>query len=367
MRIVQLCPYAMDRPGGVQRHVRDLSDWLVTQGHDVRIIAPPAPGQPARREGLLIELGRSRAISVHGTAFEISRASRHQRRAAVAELGQWQADLVHMHTPWTPMLVWQVWRALRLPSVTTIHATLPAEQGKSLTDRYIRCAARHFLRHSKAVIVPSEAPLPMLRALVPGQDAHVLPPAVDLSGWRTAPRPQRAGLSLMFLGRLEARKGVDVLLNAWEICAPALPGATLTIAGDGALRPQVEAAQSPRLIYAGRLDDTTARHLLAGTDMFVAPAPYGESYGLVLAEAMAAGAIPVAAANAGYASVLGPDLADLLVAPGDAAALAAKIIELATDRDRLVRLRDTVRSRSMNSDIAQVGPRYAALYSGLLA
>ena len=110
MKIVQLCPYAMARPGGVQRNVRDLSAWLDQQGHETRIIAPPAPGEAPKRAGRLIKIGRSRAFGTHGTAFELSRASRHELRQTVQELRDWGAELIHMHTPWTPMLVWQFWR-----------------------------------------------------------------------------------------------------------------------------------------------------------------------------------------------------------------------------------------------------------------
>lgn len=366
MKIVQLCPYAMDRPGGVQRHVRDLSAWLVGQGHQLRIIAPPAPGQHPRRSGMLTELGRARAFGTHGTAFELSRARRREVQASVADLRAWGAELVHMHTPWTPMLVWQIWRALRLPTVTTIHATLPELQGKGLVDRYIRYAARHFLRHSQAVVVPSEAPLPMLRALVPELAAHVLPPTADLAPWRDMQRSEHEGLSLVFLGRLEARKGVDVLLKAWAHCAPALPKATLTIAGDGEMQRQVMAAGLPRLHYLSHPDDAEARALLAGADIFVAPAPYGESYGIVLAEAMAAGAVPIAAANDGYRSVLGADGAEMLVTPGDAQALAAKIVDLAGDAARLNIMREWARNRSLETDVSRAGPAYEALFHSVL-
>ncbi len=365
MKIVQLCPYAMARPGGVQRHVRDLSAWLEANGHPTRIVAPPNPGTAPRRRGNLFEAGRARSLGAHGTAFELSRARLAEATALAAELREWGADLAHMHTPWTPMLVGQIWRRLRLPTVTTIHATLPDAAGTCLVDRYIRWSARRFLKASDAVVVPSQAPLPMLRGLAPGLDAHVLPPAVDLSPWRDAPRVRGPGLSLTFLGRLEPRKGVDILLDAWPRIARALPQAVLTVAGDGALRASVEAQTGPRLRYAGRPDDAGARALLAATDLFLAPAPYGESYGLVLAEAMAAGAVPVAAANPGYGSVLAGGGEDLLVPPANPQALADRVIQLAADRDRLNRLRHWAEGHAMQSDLNHAGPRYEHLFASI--
>ncbi len=371
MKIVQLSPYAMSRPGGVQRHVRDLAAWLQAQGHETRIVAPPAPGDRPRPHDQVTEIGRARSMAMHGTSFEFSLCTPWSARRLARELRGWGADLVHMHTPWTPLTVGLMWRALRLPTVTTIHATLPDLAGRTLGDRYIRRAARFFLRRSQAVVTPSEAPLPLLRELVPSLDLKVLPPAIDLSDWRAArhPRPAGAPLRLAFLGRLEARKGVEVALETWRILSPRLPGATLTIAGDGALRGAVEAAAArpgSRFTYAGRLDDTDARRLLAGADLFLAPAPFGESFGIVLAEAMAAGAVPVAAANPGYASVMTGPGAELLVRPGDATALAAKVEELAANPEKITEYRDWAITHADHFDIAQAGPRYLELYHALI-
>jgi phosphatidylinositol alpha-mannosyltransferase len=369
MKIVQLCPYAMDRPGGVQRHVRDLSTWLTAQGHETRIVAPPEPGRQAARTGALTELGRSRSLSVHGTAFELAYAGPGAVRRVARDLRDWGADVVHMHTPWTPLLVWQVWRALRLPTVTTIHATLPSIDSPALVDRYIRWAARYFLTRTQATILPSEAPLPLIARLAPGTRALVLPPAVDLSDWRAldTPRPGRTGLSLFFLGRLEARKGVADLLAAWDRIATTLPQATLTIAGDGALRDMVATSTTPRLSLVGRPDDAAARSLMARADIFLAPAAYGESFGIVLTEAMSAGAVPIAAANAGYASVMTGDGASLLVPPGDSAALADRILSLAADFAERTRLRDWGRAHAAQFDIANVGPEYLETYDRVAA
>jgi len=368
MKIVQLCPYAMDRPGGVQRHVRDLSVWLQAAGHEVRIIAPPTPGMPPRRTGMLTELGLSRNFGTHGTAFELSIAMPRALLLMAAELRDWGAEVVHMHTPWTPMMVGQMWRKLRLPTVTTIHATLPEVQGTALIDRYIRRSARYFLTQSEAVVLPSAAPLPMLHLLLPDLKTVILPPAVDLAPWRqTAGTRMNGALQVVFLGRLEPRKGVDLLLKAWPKVAEVLPNATLTIAGDGALQDQVRASVGRQVVYAGRPDDAAARALMAKADIFVAPAPYGESYGLVLAEAMSAGAVPVAAANAGYASVLGDAHPDLLVTPGESEDLAAALVKLATNPEKLRQYSEWARDCGRQSDVSRVGPKYINLYDSVQA
>ncbi len=367
MRIVQLSPYAMERPGGVQAHVRDLAAWLRAQGHETRILCPPAAGGRAGSGGGVTRLGRSRMLGAHGTEFEIAAASPRAVRAAARELRDWGAEIVHMHTPWTPLLVWQMWRALDLPTVATVHATLPAPDSRGATDRYIRWAARRILPRCASLVVPSEAPLEMLRRVLPGARPEVLAPAIDLAPWRAAAAPRAPGaLRLLFLGRLEPRKGVDVLLRAWPRIADALPDARLTLAGDGPLRAAAEAAAGPRLVLAGRPGDAAARRLVAQADLLLAPAPYGESFGLVLAEALAAGTLPVAAANAGYASVLTGPGAALLVAPGDPQALAERVIALGRDAGARAALLDWAAARAREVDVAAQGPGYLGLYRRVL-
>ncbi len=424
MKIVQLCPYAMDRPGGVQRHVRDLSRWLGAAGHETRILCPPAPraarrknetvADPRKTEGragapgtetiadprqsdigatppdtgigavghapgtdedqegadeILLELGRSWTLALHGTAFEISRAPRRDVRAMAACLRDWGADLVHMHTPWTPLLTAQMFRALRLPTVTTVHATLPDPSAGGPVNRYVRWSARRLVPASDAVIVPSKAPLPLLQAVCPGVSARILPPTVNLAPWTRAARakaPGAAPLSLLFLGRLEPRKGLDIALAAWSAISAALPKARLTLAGDGPLRDMALAARSDRVTLVGRPDDAAVRRLMAEADLFLAPAPYGESFGLILTEALAAGALPVAAANAGYASVLTGPGATLLVPPGDAQALAQRVIDLAPPETRAP-LASWARDRARHFDVATQGPLYLDLYETVLA
>lgn len=371
MKIVQLCPYDMRRPGGVQRHVADLARWLTDQGHETRIIAPPAPGQRTQNYELVTEVGRARHLAMHGTAFELSYARPKTIRALRDELHDWRADVVHMHTPWTPMLVWQAWRALRLPTVSTIHATLPDAGGKGLTNRYIRRTARYFMQHSQAVVTPSEAPLDLLRRLVPDIKATVLPPAVDLSDWRSTARSRNPDdpIKIVSLGRLEARKGVEILLEAWQHLAPLLPHISLTIGGDGALRDKVERAAKAdarhSLRYIGRPDDAEARALVKSADLFIAPAPYGESFGIVLAEAMAAGTVPIAAANPGYASVLTGTGTGLLVPRGDAKALANLIESFAANPQQLKAFQKWGMTHADQFDIKTVGPKYLGLYKSL--
>ncbi|MCW8843738.1 MAG: glycosyltransferase family 4 protein [Rhodobacteraceae bacterium] len=368
MKIIQITPYSMDRPGGVQTHIRDLCAWLEAEGHETRIIAPPGHGPSAPN---VIPLGRARDISVHGTRFELTRAGRAEIAATVDTLRAWGGDVVHLHTPWTPLLPWQVWRALSLPSVATFHATLP-EGGRDPLAWALGKAADYFNARLSRIVVPSRAPLAQWQNRGANPLPAILPPTIDLSEWRAAHRDMPLRLEapqIVYMGRLEDRKGVQVLLEAWPKVVTALPRATLTIAGSGALEEELrtKAAPYPSVRFLPPPDATAARALIADADVFVAPALGGESFGLVLIEAMSAGTVPIAAQNAGYASVLDGDGTALLVPPGDAMALAERIISLAENPDEHARLRAWCAKRAAAFDVKSVGPQYLALYTSALA
>ncbi|MBA5778734.1 glycosyltransferase family 4 protein [Stappia sp. F7233] len=369
MKIVEVCPYDMARHGGVQNHILDLAAWLTRHGHEVRIIAPP-PLKGADVPGVT-HVGRSKLIGVLGTVTEISYLPGGEKRALAEELNAWGADVLHMHTPWTPLLAWQVWRAARLPSVATFHATLPESAQRGLSGFAYGAAGRYFLKRLEAAVVPSVSPL---AHLIPPQGVagpRILPPTIDLSDWRRAalagdkPTDPQAP-HVVFLGRLEDRKGVGVLLEAWKAVAACLPRARLTIAGSGPQQNLVDsalAADSGRSItHLPAPDRDAARKLVAEADLFAAPAPYGESFGLVLIEAMAAGTVPVAAANTGYRTVLEGGGEKLMVPPGNAGALAERILELAASPGLLREARNWGMERAARFDVEAVGPRYVELF-----
>lgn len=375
MRIVQVCPYDLARPGGVQRHVLDLSRALAADGHQVTVFAPRSAGEPvaARGQSFTIEpLGGFRVVHVLGTGFELSMAKMAQVRAA---LDKAQPDIVHFHTIWTPVMSWQVWRALdawpRTARVATFHDTPPDGWSGDLMRRVFSLASARISRKLQAAIPVSESPAAHL-VLAPGCERHVLPACIDLSPYAST-RPLAADVPpvVLFLGRLEPRKGALALIEAWARVEQRHRGARLIVLGDGPLRGQAlslvaELGLAESVRFEGAIDEVDKAQWFGRATLFCAPSLYGESYGLVLAEAMAAGLPVIAAANAGYRHVLVGAGALGLVAPGDVAELAARLSQWLGDAQLREQQSQWGRRACAMADINHQLPTFESIYADAL-
>lgn len=367
LKIVHVVPYAMDRAGGVQSHVRDLCQWLNTAGHKATILAvrgaePAPPGVRA--------LGHGQMITMHGTSFELSAVGPRALRNVWNELAAQSPDLLHFHTPWVPFLPGQIYRGWRGPSVATFHATLPEGAG-DLLSQWLLSSARRWSRRLVASLVPSDVPLANWRAAGITPIPTVLAPAIDLSPWRAAGLAAAAGRAtplgpikqLIYFGRLEPRKGLGTVFDAWPMIRAALPDARLLLVGRGAPPSRLP----PGITLSPQTDATTLRARVAAADLCLAPAGFGESFGLVLAEAMATGTPVLAASNPAYRSLLGAQAQDQMFAPGQAPELAERVIALSANPEARRRISERGRARAARADVATIGPEYVAFYQAALA
>jgi phosphatidylinositol alpha-mannosyltransferase len=200
---------------------------------------------------------------------------------------------------------------------------------------------------------------------------RILPPCIDLSAERAidaGPRPTPGAARVLFVGRLEPRKGVAVLIRAFSRLAASRPDARLTVCGDGAERPALQALArelgvAGRIEFSGALQEEAKRALYARHEVFCAPSPYGESFGLVIAEAMAAGLPVVAAANAGYRTLLTGAGAEGLVPPWDAASLAARLERMLGDAEARGRLATWGRRAALRADVNERLADFLELYA----
>jgi phosphatidylinositol alpha-mannosyltransferase len=366
MKIAQICPYDIDRPGGVQRHIRDTTEALAERGHQVTIIAPgtDTPPRPAPSGVAIHRLGRSFRIGIFGTTFEIALALGRQRAQLKALMRQF--DVAHFHTVWSPFLALQALSFFDGPAVATFHDTPPETLSGRMLRALFRLISRRLLPRFDAILTPSEAPQ---RHLVsgPGQTLTIFPPCTDLRPFMNAePQPgfRDGPLNILFLGRLEPRKGAMLLLKAFASLRAANPRLRLIIAGTGAeekaLRNHVETNRIPSVIFAGAPSDPPS--WFATADIFCAPSPYGESFGIVIAEAMASGKPVVAAANAGYRTLLTGEAARFLVTPGEPQALAEALAVLAADDGLRHRLGEWGRTSAPRYDCRTLAPQLEAIF-----
>jgi phosphatidylinositol alpha-mannosyltransferase len=300
VRVGLVCPYSWRVPGGVQSHVAGLARALAGLGVEAEILAP---------EGGDVPLGRSVPIPSNGSVQRVALSPVTIDRTARAVRSR-RYDVVHLHEPMLPAACLTALAAARVPLVATFHMYRRALLWYAVFAPVVRAAARRL----DACVAVSPAAAEYARRGT-GRTAAIIPNGIDYEAL-AALEPRRGGRRLLFIGRDEPRKGLAVLREAHARLATR---AELTLIGPN-----------------GHVSERALRSELARADVLVAPSLKGESFGLVLAEAMAAGVPVVASDIPGYRDVLAGG--GVLVPPGDAAALASALERLLADDAERARL-----------------------------
>jgi phosphatidyl-myo-inositol alpha-mannosyltransferase len=350
VRIVQVCPYSWSARGGVQTHVRHLARHLTQRGHDVRVLAAgPLDGASCgRTTDIDVELiGASIRVPFNGSIAPIclqARAIREVRRA----LDAFRPDIVHVHEPFVPAVSLAAVRWAPAPVVATFHAHCPPSLDGCLYSLAAQCLKSTVKRMAVRVGVSRAAAISAAVRL--GDTVRVVPNGVDVETLAAA-NPARfgAGRTILFVGRLDRRKGFDVAVRAFARLCDRYEDLLFVVAGTGPCRGDADAvspAVRRRIVMLGEVDDERLPSVYAAADVFVAPAVGCESFGLVLLEAMAAGAPIVASAIDGYREVVRADVDALLVRPRDEDALAGAISRVLDSPELAGRLACAARARA---------------------
>lgn len=346
MRIGLVCPYSFDVPGGVQAHVRDLAGELRRRGHDVEVLAP-ASGE-VELAGFT-SVGSALPISYNGSVARLSFGP-----VAAARTRAWlkagRFDVVHVHEPLVPSVSLLALKAAECAIVATFHL---ANELSYVYAASLPLLARASERIAARIAVSEEA----RRTLVNhhGGDAVIIPNGVATRDFVVEPRPEwRSGPDapvIVFLGRLdEERKGLPTFAGAIAPVLEACPGARFLIAGRGEVPKRLGLDRfGDAVTLLGAVSEQDKARLLAGATAYVAPQTGGESFGIVLVEAMAAGAVTVASNIPAFAAVLDGGRAGRLFAVGDSADLARVLLEVIADP-------------AAARDLAQQGRERAAIY-----
>jgi phosphatidylinositol alpha-mannosyltransferase len=337
MRIGMVCPYTWDVPGGVQEHIKDLAVALIGLGHEVSVISPADDDTPL--PGYVVPAGRAVPVPYNGSVARLAFGP-----LSAARVRRWVKeggfDVLHVHEPAAPSLSLLACWVADGPIVATVHTANP--RSRVMHAAYL--ALQTALEKISGWIAVSEAARTTLVEHM-GGDAVLIPNGVTVSRYEKAsPLPGWPGEGgvLGFLGRMEEpRKGLDVLLRAFELLAARRPGLRLLVAGPGDLdevRDKVPEAIRDRLILLGQVTQEDKARFYHSVDVFCAPNTGGESFGVVLIEAMAAGAPIVASDLDAFQLVLRDGRAGELFPAGDPAALAAAASRLLDDPSLRARL-----------------------------
>ncbi|HET8990166.1 MAG TPA: glycosyltransferase family 4 protein [Acidimicrobiales bacterium] len=360
MRVAILSPYALSVPGGVQEQVLGLSRVLGARGHEVLVVAPDAGDTSAHdTPATLVRLGRRLALPANGSRAPLTLSPRAARGAERA-LAAFGPDVVHLHEPGAPVLAWAALLAHRRPTVATFHRA-GGGPAVSLTRPLLRRLARGV---DEAVAV-SEAARRLAEATY-ALRCEVLFNGIEMERYVAVARERAAEVTLLFLGRLEARKGADTAIRAVrEHNATDAPPWRLVVAGDGPERARLEAlaAHDARITFVGRVSDGAKRSWLRRCHALLAPATGGESFGLVLLEALASETVVVASDIEGYREAVGPHAT--LAPPGDPRAWA-RAIETALAHESPIGVA-AAREHARRWSMAALADAYLERYERLVA
>ena len=328
MRIGIICPYSLTLPGGVQMQVLGLARALSRSGHPTRVLGP-CDGPPP--DPNVTPLGNSLPAIANGSIAPVAPDPSCQLRAIRAMRDE-SFDVIHLHEPLAPGPTMTALLVRSAPLVGTFHLA-----GGSLAYDLLPRATRFLAnRLDLRVAVSPDARDTARDAL--GGSYDLLYNGVELAPYRAAEPAPTDGPTILFIGRHEPRKGLGVLLDALSLLPETV---RLWVAGSGpeTATLQTRLADDPRIEWLGTITDSEKIARLKGADVLCAPSLRGESFGIVLLEAMAAGTAVVASDLPGYRNVARQDLDALLVPPGDSQALAGaidRVLSGASESSRLV-------------------------------
>jgi phosphatidylinositol alpha-mannosyltransferase len=362
VRIGIVSPYSFDVPGGVQNHIIDLAEALIGLGHEVSVLAPA--DEDADLPAYVVPAGRAVPLPYNGSVARIAFGP-----VSSARVRRWLArgrfDVLHVHEPMTLSLSMLAVLSARGPVVATFHTAITRSRALSAAQGMLQLVMEKI---TARIAVSELARKVQVEHL--GGGAVEIPNGVAVAKFASAtPLPgwPGAGGALGFLGRFtESRKGFDLLRTAYVTLARQRPGLRLLVAGPGgrsALLDGIPADLHGRVEYLGRVSEPDKARMLRSVDVYVAPNTGGESFGMILTEAMAAGAAIAASDLDAFRRVLDGGRAGALFRTGDATALTAVLGDLLDDPERRARLSACARTVVTAFDWPSVATRVLEVYA----
>ena len=368
MKVALVSPYDLAVPGGVNVHITYLAEHFRALGHAVRVVGP-ASGPPVMgSEPDVIAVGRPTALHASGSIVRITldpRVGGQVRAILDAE----RFDVVHVHEPLMPLLPITFLRFSEAVNVGTFHA---AREGGNRLYQYSSRLLRRWFRRLDGKIAVSPAAERLVSRYFAGY-YNIIPNGVALARFTDQPPlPQfRDGCrNILFVGRMEKRKGLKYLLRAFIRVKAQMPDVRLIVVGDGKLRAGYERSMQRAgvedVVFTGYVPDDELPRYYASADVFCAPNTGNESQGYTLLEAMAAGKPVVASNIEGFADVITHGVEGFLVLPKDADALAVSLVHMLADNEARAAMARRARARAEEFGWDRIAQRVLSYYERLL-
>ena len=359
LKIGMVSPYGWDLPGGVQMHIRDLAEYFMAKGHEVSVLTPAIEDEFL--PSWVQSSGRPLAIPYNGAVARVSFGP-----VATLRVRKWISeggfDLLHLHEPAIPSLSLLACWAAEGPMVGTFHATAPRQKAIFAVGPILEPA----IEKLSARIAVSEMARETLTEHL-ATNAIVIPNGINHGFFKEAkPNPEWMGSSIGFVGRFdEPRKGLDILIKAIPEIVKANPNLRIIVAGPGEsedVLKGVEQSIRNRFVFLGRVSDDDKARLLKSVDLYVAPNTGGESFGIILAEAMAAGTAVAASDLSAFRAVLNDGKAGAMFINEDAKDLARVANNLLMNKDLKVALGNSGQEWSKRYDWESVAHQIENVY-----
>ena len=363
LRIGMVCPYGWDVPGGVQMHIRELAEHFIELGHHVSVISPVSDEESVT-DSWLVNAGRPVPIPFNGSVARVLFGP-----IAASRVRQWIAqgdfDVLHMHEPGIPSISLLACWAAEGAMVGTFHASTPKMRAISSVGPLIE----PMIEKLSARIAVSEMAQATLNNLY-GTEAVVIPNGIDFARFKAAGEVRRrengAPFRIGFLGRFEeTRKGLPLLLEALPKILKAVPDLELVVAGPGEplkVMARVDPQVSKHITFLGRLSESEKVEFLSSLDLYIAPNTGGESFGIILAEAMASGTPVLASDIQAFVDLLSVGDSGVNFASEDSNDLAKKVIELLRNSARLQELAENGLVSAIRFDWGSVASQIMSVY-----
>jgi phosphatidyl-myo-inositol alpha-mannosyltransferase len=359
LKIGIVCPYGWDTPGGVQNHVRDLAEYLIAAGHNVSVLAPVI--DETKIPSYVTSAGKPIAIPYNGAVARVLFGP-----IAFARVRQWIAqgdfDILHLHEPAIPSISLLACWAAEGPMVGTFHAA--AKRQKAIFA--IGPILEPVIEKLSARIAVSEAARETLTEHLE-TDAVVIPNGIYADRYRDGVAQEKwQGNTLGFIGRFEEpRKGLSVLVDALPIISRFAPDVRVFIAGPGESDEVIESIDPQlrsRFTFLGKISEQDKANFLASISLYIAPNTGGESFGIILAEALAGGATVVASDIPAFDSLLNHGQFGELFESESSTDLAKRVIDLLRDEKRRVELGKAGKLHAQQFDWKVVADQIFSIY-----